>query len=108
MYHTVRMAHLKSLLKGLELDFAEVEQIIVAAIKERQIKVRLCFLSFLPFKFTRAHHPPSLLPPHSPLTTHHICMHTRTHRCEWTIRGSACTLAKRGWRATPPCGSSSR
>lgn len=40
MYHTVRMAHLKSLLAGLELDFAEVEHIIVAAIKERQIKVR--------------------------------------------------------------------
>lgn len=39
VYHTVRMAHLKALLKGLELDFAEVEQIIVAAIKERQIKV---------------------------------------------------------------------
>lgn len=39
VYHTVRMAHLRSLLRGLELDFSEVEQLIVAAIKERQIKV---------------------------------------------------------------------
>jgi hypothetical protein len=39
VYHTVRMAHLRSLLQGLELEFSEVEQLIVAAIKERQIKV---------------------------------------------------------------------
>lgn len=44
VYHTVRMSHLKSLLQGLELDFSEVEQLIVAAIKERLIKVCL-FLS---------------------------------------------------------------
>jgi len=35
------MAHLKSLLAGLELEFSEVEQIIVSAIKERQVKVRV-------------------------------------------------------------------
>ncbi|KAM3567443.1 hypothetical protein VYU27_010411, partial [Nannochloropsis oceanica] len=41
VYHTVKMAHLKNLLHGLEIPFTEVEQLIVSAVKERQVKVRI-------------------------------------------------------------------
>ncbi|TFJ82843.1 hypothetical protein NSK_005850 [Nannochloropsis salina CCMP1776] len=41
VYHTVKISHLKRLLQGLLLPFTEVEQLIVAAVNQRQIKVRV-------------------------------------------------------------------
>jgi hypothetical protein len=35
------MSHLKDLIKGLQITPTEIEQIIVSAVKERQVKVRL-------------------------------------------------------------------